>query len=168
MRQLRAPLVAGFATAALALPSSALAQIDSQSVSDARLGPEGLTIAMTVTFQCEPGWVVEFGVYEVAQSTGKKLAVGSGLLFFGTNGDPCTGAPPVGGTYGKGRGAIRVQARARHRNVRLSRRAQSLDRRTSGELHRRSPDPHSKVAVTPPARQNSSVGNRTHPPREEA
>jgi len=93
MRYLRAAVVAAIATAALAVPSSALAQIDSLSVSDARLGPEGATVAVTLTVQCQPGWNIAFGDASVVQATGHKLAQGSGSFFNDFPGVPCTGAP---------------------------------------------------------------------------
>jgi len=93
MRYLRAAIVSAIATAALAVPSSALAQIDSLSVSDARLGPEGATVVVTLTVQCQPGWNIAFGDVSVAQATGHKLAQGSGSFFNNFPGVPCTGAP---------------------------------------------------------------------------
>jgi hypothetical protein len=93
MRYLRATIVAAIATAALAVPSSALAQIDSLSVSDARLGPEGSTVVVTLTVQCQAGWNIAFGDMNVAQATGHKLAQGAGSFFNDFPGVPCTGAP---------------------------------------------------------------------------
>jgi hypothetical protein len=93
MRKLRAVVVGAFAVAALAVPSSALAQLDSVSVSNVRLGPEGATVTATLTVQCQTGWNIAFGDVTVAQATGHKLAQGSGSFFNDFPGVPCTGAP---------------------------------------------------------------------------
>jgi hypothetical protein len=91
MRYLRAAIVAVVATAALSVPSTALAQIDSVSVSGGTLGPEGASVTVTVNYQCEVGWNVTEIQVDIAQSTGFRLAQGSGSF---TNEDPgvaCTG-----------------------------------------------------------------------------
>jgi hypothetical protein len=93
MRELRAVVVAAFAVAALAIPSSALAQLDSVSVSNVRLGPEGATVSATLTVQCQTGWNIAFGNLTVSQATGHKLAQGSGSFSNIFPGVPCTGAP---------------------------------------------------------------------------
>jgi hypothetical protein len=93
MRYLRAVVLVAIATAPVAVPSSALAQVDSLSVSDARLGPEGATVVVTLTVQCQPGWNIAFGDVSVAQSSGHKLAQGSGSFANAFPGVPCTGAP---------------------------------------------------------------------------
>ena len=91
MRYLRAGIVAALAAATLAVPSSASAQIDSLSITDARLGPEGASVTVTLTYQCQPGWNVAFGSAEVAQSTGKRLNRGFGSFSNPFPGVPCTG-----------------------------------------------------------------------------
>lgn len=93
MRYTRATLVAGMATAALLAPSAALAQVDSLSVSGGRLGPEGATVVVDLTYQCDVSYNAAFGNVSVAQSTGHKLAQGSGFFFNDFPGQPCTGSP---------------------------------------------------------------------------
>jgi hypothetical protein len=91
MRHLRAAVVAAVVTAALSIPSAALAQIDSVSVGNGRLGPEGASVAVTMTYQCQPGFAPFSGGITLAQSTGFKLARGSGT-FFNASGVSCTGS----------------------------------------------------------------------------
>lgn len=93
MRNLRAAIITALVGAALAVPSSALAQIDSLSISDGQLGPEGATVVVTLTVQCQPGWNIAFGSVSVAQSIGHKLVQGSGFFSNPFPGVPCTGAP---------------------------------------------------------------------------
>jgi hypothetical protein len=93
MRYLRAAIVAAIATAALSVPSTALAQIESLSISDARLGPEGASVTVTMTYQCEVGWNAAFGDVEIAQSTGFRLVQGFGYFENEFPGVPCTGSP---------------------------------------------------------------------------
>ena len=92
MRYLRAAVVLALATAALALPSSAFAQIQSLSVSDATLGPEGGSLLLTMTYQCDIGFFAA-GYVEVLQARGKNLVRGSGSLPASFPGVPCTGNP---------------------------------------------------------------------------
>jgi hypothetical protein len=91
VRHLRAAVVAAALTAALSIPSAALAQIDSVSVGEGRLGPEGASVAVTMTYQCQPGFAPFSGGVTLAQSTGFKLARGSGT-FFNASGVLCTGS----------------------------------------------------------------------------
>jgi hypothetical protein len=92
MRYLRAGIVAAVVAATLAVPSFASAQIDSLSIVDARLGPEGASVVVTLTYQCQPGWNAAFGSVDVAQSTGKRLNRAFGLFSNPFPGVPCTGA----------------------------------------------------------------------------
>ena len=96
MRFLRGLLSAAIVTTALVLPSTALAQVDSVSVSDARLGPDGTTLAVTAVVQCEPGWFL-FGMFiDVTQVSGHKIARGSGSFFPSTSTScPVTEVIPV-------------------------------------------------------------------------
>jgi hypothetical protein len=93
MRHLRAGVLVALAGAALAVPSSALAQIDSLSIDSVSLGPEGASATMTLAYQCDAGWNVAFGSVELAQSSGKRLNRGFGSFFNEFPGVPCTGAP---------------------------------------------------------------------------
>jgi hypothetical protein len=76
MHQLRAALVVVLSV--LALPSTAHAEVDSLTVSGARLGPEGTTFTVTLAYRCRVGFNVTFGSVAIARSTGRKLAQGSG------------------------------------------------------------------------------------------
>jgi hypothetical protein len=87
----RRAIAAVTATVALSVPSTALAQIDSLSVSGGRLGPEGASVVARMTYQCQVGLFLFSGNVDIAQSTGFKLAQGSGN-FFNPN-VPCTGDP---------------------------------------------------------------------------
>jgi len=93
MRYLPAALVAATATAALLAPSSALAQIESLSISQARLGAEGADVVVTMTYQCQTDYNVAFGDATVTQSRGNKLVQGSGSFVNDFPGVPCTGSP---------------------------------------------------------------------------
>jgi hypothetical protein len=90
MRYLRSAMVAVISAAALVLPSSALAQITSVSVGNAQLGPEGASVSLPVTVQCEPDWNLAFADVSVAQATGHKLAQGSGFFSEPFPGVPCS------------------------------------------------------------------------------
>ena len=91
MRYLRSAIIAGIVAAALLVPSSALAQIKSLSVSTGVLSPEGDSVTATLSFKCKVGWNVAFGDASVAQSHGNRLARGSGDFFNDFPGVPCTG-----------------------------------------------------------------------------
>jgi hypothetical protein len=92
VRYLRPAIVGAMASAVLFIPSTALAQIDSLSVSGGRLGPEGASVVATMTYQCQVGLAPFSGGVTIAQSSGFRLAQGSGN-FFNSSGTPCTGSP---------------------------------------------------------------------------
>ena len=78
MRYLRAGLVAGALMVALILPSAASAQINTFQIgSPAQLGPEGATVNVPVTINCEPGFEGGVDVF-IRQAQGKRLIDGSG------------------------------------------------------------------------------------------
>jgi hypothetical protein len=93
MRYLRAGIVVALTSAALAVPSPALAQIESLSIGSVSLGPEGASATVTLDYQCEVGWNVAFGDVQLVQSTGNRLNRGFGSFFNDFPGVPCTGAP---------------------------------------------------------------------------
>jgi hypothetical protein len=93
MRCFRAAIVAAVAVGAFVVPAGAAAQITSTSIGPAQLGPEGASVSLLVTVQCEAGWNLAFGSVTVAQSTGHKLAQGNGFFSENFPGVPC--ASPV-------------------------------------------------------------------------
>jgi len=93
MRYLRSVLIAAVAVGALVVPSSASAQINSLSVSSPAHLTADRSMAVTLTYECDPGWNVAFGDVTVRQLTGFKQAVGFGSFFNSFPGVPCTGAP---------------------------------------------------------------------------
>jgi hypothetical protein len=60
--RLRTAIIALIATTALLAPGSGLAQIESLSITQAKLGPKGATVIVTLTVSCQPGYNVAFGV----------------------------------------------------------------------------------------------------------
>ena len=93
MRYSRAVMVTATAVGAFLVPSSAVAQITSISMGQARLGPQGASVSLPVTVGCEADWNLAFGTVSVLQSTGHKLAQGSGSFFENFPGIPC--ASPI-------------------------------------------------------------------------
>lgn len=89
MRGLRTAVAAAVGAAALAVPAGAIAQISSISIGDGQLGPEGASVSVPVTVQCDPGWNLAFVGVSVAQSSGHKLAQGSGFFSENFPGVPC-------------------------------------------------------------------------------
>ena len=86
MRYLRMGLVAGCLMVALILPSAASAQINTFQIgSPAQLGPEGASVNVPVTINCDPGFAGNVDV-QVRQAQGKRLIDG-----FGGAGVTCTG-----------------------------------------------------------------------------
>jgi hypothetical protein len=65
-------LVVAVACGALLAPASALAQMDSVSVGNATLGPDGASLTLPVTVQCDPGFsfVGALGASSSARATG--------------------------------------------------------------------------------------------------
>jgi hypothetical protein len=90
MRCLRAAVVAAISVGALVVPASGIAQIRSISIGNATLGPQGASVSLPLTVQCDPGWNLAFTNASVAQSTGHKLAQGSGFFFENFPGVPCS------------------------------------------------------------------------------
>ena len=88
MRHLRIVFVSAIAVGALVVPSSAVAQISSISVGRAQLGPQGASLLVPVTVQCDSGWTLNFVSVSVAQKSGRFLAQGSGFASWGA---PCVG-----------------------------------------------------------------------------
>jgi hypothetical protein len=88
MRYLRTALVAAAATAAFMVTSTASAQINTAQIgTTAQLGPEGATITVPVTVNCDVGFVASSGLI-VFQSVGNRLNSGSGSP---PNPTTCTG-----------------------------------------------------------------------------
>ena len=78
MRYLRAGLVAGALMVALILPSAASAQINTFQIGpQAQLGPEGASLTVPVTINCDPFFVGSADV-TIRQAQGKRLIDGSG------------------------------------------------------------------------------------------
>lgn len=88
MRYLRIVMVSAIAVGALVVPSTAAAQITSIAIGQAQLGPQGASLSVSVTVQCDSGWTLEFVGVNVAQKSGHFLAQGSGGGFWGA---PCVG-----------------------------------------------------------------------------
>lgn len=89
MRHLRVSIVAAVAAASFLVPATAVAQINSISVTGGQLVAQGASVALQVTVQCDPGYNLAFIDANVTQVSGHKLAQGQG--FFGANypGVPC-------------------------------------------------------------------------------
>ncbi len=89
MRDLRIAMMSAVAVvAALVVPTSAFAQISSISIGQAQLGPQGASLSVPVTVQCDSGWTLNFVSVSVAQRSGRFLAQGSGFTSWGA---PCVG-----------------------------------------------------------------------------
>src|SRR5207248_6152885 len=54
----------------------------------AQLGPQGASLSVPVTVQCDSGWTLSFVNVSVAQKSGRFLAQGSGFASWGA---PCVG-----------------------------------------------------------------------------
>jgi hypothetical protein len=88
MRYLRIVIVSVIAVLALVVPSGAAAQITSISIGRAQLGPQGASLSVPVTVQCDSGWTLDSVFVSVAQRSGRFLAQGSGFASWGA---PCVG-----------------------------------------------------------------------------
>ena len=107
MRYLRRLTVAAALALALVVPGSALAAINTFEIGpEATLGPEGATLTVPVTVNCDSG----FGSVSVtvSQSSGHRLAQGSGQMLVSCTGSDETVQVPVGNfpavnAYKKGR-----------------------------------------------------------------
>jgi hypothetical protein len=96
MRYLRRLTVAAALALALAVPGSALAAVNTFEIGpEATLGPEGATLTVPVTVNCDSGQYGWLSV-TVAQGTGHRLAQGSGMTSFTCDGSDQTVAVPVG------------------------------------------------------------------------
>jgi hypothetical protein len=93
MRALRAGLVAAVAAVVLVTPAAASAQISEVTIGTARLGPNGVTVAVPVNVVCDVGYVIGFVHAEVVQSGGRKQSSGDAVAF--PPDVPCTGAPQL-------------------------------------------------------------------------
>ena len=91
MRFRRRVVVAVVGAAALLLSGCTPALVRDVTFGDARLGLEGATVEVLMTFKCEPGYNVAFGTASLAQSNGSRLAQGFGLFEKAFPGAPCTG-----------------------------------------------------------------------------
>jgi hypothetical protein len=90
MRFLRTALVAAALMAAIIVPNTASAQINSFQIGDgAQLGPEGATVAVPVIVNCSADFFGTAAV-GVAQSTGKRLMRGDGQISFVCSGSDQT------------------------------------------------------------------------------
>ena len=81
MRPIRLVIAVAVACAALVVPSSALAQIDSVSAGDATLGPDGASLTLPIIVQCDPGFTFIGVLGDVFQRKGNRLIRGSGSVF---------------------------------------------------------------------------------------
>lgn len=88
MRYLRIVLVSAVVGVALVVPSGAFAQISSVSIGQAQLGPQGASLLVPVTVQCDSGWTLSGVSVSVAQKAGHFLAQGFGFASWGA---PCVG-----------------------------------------------------------------------------
>jgi hypothetical protein len=88
MRHSRIVMMCAIAAGALVVPSAAAAQISSISIGQAQLGPQGASLSVPVTVQCDSGWTLDFVNVSVAQKSGRFLAQGSGFASWGA---PCVG-----------------------------------------------------------------------------
>jgi hypothetical protein len=88
MRYLRIAMLSAITVGALVVPSLAAGQISSISIGQAQLGPQGASLSVPVTVQCDSGWTLEFVGVTVAQKSGHFLAQGSGFAPWGA---PCVG-----------------------------------------------------------------------------
>ena len=91
MRFLRTGITTVMAVGVLLIASPASAQIDDISMGQPRLGLEGASVIIPVTVVCDLGFNVAFGDASVAQSTGHRLAQGTGFFTNDFPGVPCTG-----------------------------------------------------------------------------
>ena len=116
MRPIRLVIAVAVACAALFAPSSALAQIDSVTIGDATLGPDGASLTLPVIVQCEPGSTFYGTIGDVFQRKGNRLINGSGSVFPfpapACTGEPQTFAIPVSNfspfRFQNGRGSATV------------------------------------------------------------
>ena len=92
MRPIRLFIAVAVACTAMLAPSSALAQIDTVSVGEAALGPDGTSLTLPVTVQCEPGSTFFGAIADVTQRKGNRLIRGSGSVF-PFPAPACTGEP---------------------------------------------------------------------------
>jgi hypothetical protein len=88
MRYLRIVIVSAIAVGALVVPSGAAAQITSISIGRAQLGPQGASLSVPVTVQCDSGWTLDSVFVSVVQRSGRFLAQGSGFASWQA---PCVG-----------------------------------------------------------------------------
>ena len=88
MGYLRIAMVSAITAGALVVPSVAVGQISSISIGQAQLSPQGASLSVPVTVQCDSGWTLEFVFVSVAQKSGRFLAQGSGFASWGA---PCVG-----------------------------------------------------------------------------
>ena len=75
----------------VAAPASA--QVNQISVGTPTLGSKGITVNVPLTFVCDTDFNVAFGDVNVVQSSGHKLAQGTGSFVNDFPGVPCTGSP---------------------------------------------------------------------------
>ena len=79
MRFLRMAMAAAALTVALVIPSTASAQINTFQIgSTAQLGPEGASLTVPVTINCEAGSTGDVGL-DIRQAQGKRLIDGNGF-----------------------------------------------------------------------------------------
>jgi hypothetical protein len=88
MRYVRSVLVFAIVVGALVVSSSASAQISSISIGQAQLGPQGASLSVAVTVQCDAGWTLNSVNVNAAQRSGRFLAQGFGFASWGA---PCVG-----------------------------------------------------------------------------
>ncbi len=82
-------MVAAIAVGAIVVPASAVAQITSISIGQAQLGPQGASLSVPVTVQCDFGWNLGSVNVNVVQKSAHFLAQGNGFAdWFGA---PCVG-----------------------------------------------------------------------------
>ena len=76
----------------LVVASPASAQVTQLSIGQPHLGPQGASVVVPVNVVCDVGLNLAFADASVVQSSGHRLAQGSGTFFNDFPGVPCTGA----------------------------------------------------------------------------
>ncbi len=79
----------GLGGSAILVPGTASAQVNTFQIgTNAKLGPEGATVSVPVTVNCDPG-LIAFPTVNLSQSTGHRLVQGSGGSYQSID---CTGS----------------------------------------------------------------------------
>ena len=93
MRLLRAGFGVIAAIGLLFMAAPASAQVNQISIGTPRLDSKGITVTVPLTVICDTDFNIAFGDVNVVQSSGHKLAQGTGSFVNEFPGVPCTGSP---------------------------------------------------------------------------